>query len=70
MGSRRLSASVGRAAYLTDVSDIPESSFALLEGLDLLVLSALRYKPHPSHATVEQAVAWSGASGRAATCSG
>jgi phosphoribosyl 1,2-cyclic phosphate phosphodiesterase len=48
----------GRAAYLTDVSAIPESSFALLEGLDHLVLSALRHKPHPSHATVEQAVAW------------
>ncbi len=48
----------GHAAYLTDVSAIPESSFALLEGLDLLVLSALRHKPHPSHATVEQAVAW------------
>ena len=48
----------GRAAYLTDVSAIPESSFALLEGLDLLVVSALRHKPHPSHATVEQAVGW------------
>ncbi len=48
----------GRAAYLTDVSDIPESSFALLEGLDHLVLSALRHKPHPTHATVAQAVAW------------
>jgi phosphoribosyl 1,2-cyclic phosphate phosphodiesterase len=48
----------GSAAYLTDVSDIPEESFALLEGLDHLVLSALRYKPHPSHATVEQALAW------------
>jgi len=48
----------GRAAYLTDVSDIPEQSFALLEGLDHLVLSALRYKPHPSHATVDQAVGW------------
>jgi phosphoribosyl 1,2-cyclic phosphate phosphodiesterase len=48
----------GRAAYLTDVSAIPESSFALLEGLDHLVVSALRYKPHPSHATVEQAVSW------------
>jgi phosphoribosyl 1,2-cyclic phosphate phosphodiesterase len=48
----------GRAAYLTDVSAIPESSFALLEGLDHLVLSALRHKPHPSHATVAQAVAW------------
>jgi phosphoribosyl 1,2-cyclic phosphate phosphodiesterase len=48
----------GRGAYLTDVSRIPEESFALLEGLDHLVLSALRYKPHPSHATVEQALGW------------
>ena len=49
----------GNAAYLTDVSAIPEPSFALLEGLDQLVLSALRHKPHPSHATVAQALAWS-----------
>ena len=48
----------GRAAYLTDVSAIPESSFALLAGLDHLVISALRHKPHPTHATVEQAVIW------------
>jgi phosphoribosyl 1,2-cyclic phosphate phosphodiesterase len=48
----------GNAAYLTDVSAIPEESFALLEGLDHLVLSALRHKPHPSHATVEQALGW------------
>lgn len=48
----------GSAAYLTDVSGIPEQSFDLLEGLDVLVLSALRYKPHPSHATVEQALGW------------
>jgi phosphoribosyl 1,2-cyclic phosphate phosphodiesterase len=48
----------GKAAYLTDVSAIPESSFALLEGVDLLVLSALRHMPHPSHATLEQALGW------------
>jgi len=42
--------SLWRRAYLTDVSAIPEESFALLEGLDILVLSALRHKPHPSHA--------------------
>jgi phosphoribosyl 1,2-cyclic phosphate phosphodiesterase len=48
----------GRAAYLTDVSEIPEESFALLEDLEHIVLSALRYKPHPSHATVAQALAW------------
>jgi phosphoribosyl 1,2-cyclic phosphate phosphodiesterase len=45
-------------AYLTDVSAIPEPSFALLEGLEHMVLSALRHKPHPSHATLEQAVGW------------
>ena len=48
----------GRTAYLTDVSEIPESSFALLEGLEVLILSALRHTPHPTHATVEQAVGW------------
>jgi phosphoribosyl 1,2-cyclic phosphate phosphodiesterase len=48
----------GDTAYLTDVSAIPESSFALLEGLDHLIVSALRNKPHPTHATVEQAVNW------------
>lgn len=48
----------GNAAYLTDVSAIPEASFDLLRGLDLLVLSALRHVPHPSHATVEQALGW------------
>ena len=49
---------MGRVAYLTDVSDIPEQSFALLDGLDHLVLSALRHKPHPNHATVDQAIGW------------
>jgi phosphoribosyl 1,2-cyclic phosphate phosphodiesterase len=48
----------GRVAYLTDVSNIPEESFALLEGLDCLILSALRHKPHPTHTTIEQAVLW------------
>jgi phosphoribosyl 1,2-cyclic phosphate phosphodiesterase len=48
----------GDAAYLTDVSQIPEKSFELLQGLSTLVLPALRHHPHPSHATVKQAVAW------------
>jgi len=48
----------GDTAYLTDVSEIPESSFALLEGVETLVLPALRHKPHPSHATVAQAIEW------------
>ncbi len=48
----------GNAAYLTDVSTIPETSFALLEGVEVLIVSALRHEPHPSHATVHQALAW------------
>jgi len=48
----------GRGAYLTDFSTIPESTAALLEGLDVLVLDALRHKPHPSHSTIEQSLAW------------
>jgi phosphoribosyl 1,2-cyclic phosphate phosphodiesterase len=48
----------GNTAYLTDVSEIPETSFPLLEGVECMVLSALRHKPHPTHASVEQAVAW------------
>jgi phosphoribosyl 1,2-cyclic phosphate phosphodiesterase len=48
----------GNTAYLTDVSEIPESSFPLLQGLETLVLPALRHKPHPSHATVAKAVEW------------
>ena len=48
----------GRAAYLTDANIIPEASFALLDGLDHLILPALRHEPHPSHATIDQAVSW------------
>ncbi len=47
----------GRAAYLTDFSKLPEASAALLEGLDDLILDALRDVPHPMHMTVEQALA-------------
>lgn len=47
----------GRAAYLTDFSALPDSSMTLLEGLDELVLDALRDIPHPMHQTVDQALA-------------
>ena len=46
----------GNAAYLTDMNDIPESSLALLENLDVVILDALRKTAHSSHATLEQAV--------------
>jgi len=47
----------GDAAYLTDHSDIPEGSKALLRNLDVLFLDALRHRPHPTHSTVEQSLA-------------
>jgi phosphoribosyl 1,2-cyclic phosphate phosphodiesterase len=48
----------GSAAYLTDMSDIPEESIPLLQDLDILILDALRHKPHPSHSHLEKSVAF------------
>jgi phosphoribosyl 1,2-cyclic phosphate phosphodiesterase len=45
----------GRFAYLTDCSEVPASSAALLRDLDVLVLDAVRHQPHPTHFTLEQA---------------
>ena len=47
----------GQTAYVTDFSTIPEATMPLLEGLDVLILDALRHKPHPTHSTVEQSLA-------------
>ena len=48
---------IGGFAYLTDCSHLPDTSKPLLEDLDLLVLGALRDRPHPTHFSLEQAVA-------------
>ena len=42
----------GAAAYLTDFSTIPDETMAQLEGLDILILDALRHHPHPTHSTL------------------
>ena len=47
----------GKAAYLTDFSVVPEESKELLQGLDELILDALRYTPHPMHSNVDQSLA-------------
>jgi phosphoribosyl 1,2-cyclic phosphate phosphodiesterase len=46
----------GPIAYVTDASEIPEESYALLEGLEVLVVGALRFKAHPTHFTVDRAL--------------
>lgn len=48
---------LGRFAYLTDCNAIPETSLELLHGLDVLVLDALRHRPHPTHFSLSEAVA-------------
>lgn len=48
----------GNAAYLTDMSSIPESSLPLLQNLDVVILDALRPQPHPSHANINEAITW------------
>ncbi|WP_084419131.1 MBL fold metallo-hydrolase [Henriciella litoralis] len=49
---------IGDLAYCNDLHDMPEESLALLEGVDTLILDALRYTPHPSHAHLERAMGW------------
>jgi phosphoribosyl 1,2-cyclic phosphate phosphodiesterase len=46
----------GNIAYCTDTNDVPPESWPLLEGLDVLVLDALRHKPHPTHFSLDEAV--------------
>jgi phosphoribosyl 1,2-cyclic phosphate phosphodiesterase len=48
---------VGDVAYVTDVKEVPAEARAQLKGLNLLVLNALRYTPHPTHLTIDEAIA-------------
>jgi len=48
---------VGSLAYLTDCSAVPDDSLPLLQGLELLVIDALRFTPHRSHLNVAEAIA-------------
>jgi phosphoribosyl 1,2-cyclic phosphate phosphodiesterase len=46
-----------QVAYVTDFSTIPEATLTLLEGLDLLILDALRARPHPTHSSLAESLA-------------
>ena len=46
----------GNVAYCTDTNEIPPESWPLLEGLDVLILDALRPRPHTSHFSLSQAI--------------
>jgi phosphoribosyl 1,2-cyclic phosphate phosphodiesterase len=48
---------IGDVAYCTDVNGIPEASWPLLEGLDVLILDALRDRPHVTHFSLAESIA-------------
>lgn len=48
---------VGDIAYLTDCIDLAPQSWAQLQGLQVLVIDGLRFRSHPTHFTVDQAIA-------------
>lgn len=49
---------IGKFAYLTDISSIPQTSLELLQGLDVFLLDCLRYQPHRTHIGLEQSLAY------------
>lgn len=48
---------VGKFAYCTDCNHVPAETMASLEGVEVLVLDALRDKPHSTHFSIDEAVA-------------
>ena len=57
---RALGFRFGALAYLPDVNDIPDEAAAQLEGLDVWIIDALRDTPHPTHFSLDDALAWIG----------
>lgn len=47
---------IGNVAYCTDTNHIPPESMSLITGLDVLILDALRGRPHVSHFSIQQAI--------------
>ncbi len=47
---------IGPLAYLTDVKQVPEAERELLRGVEVLVLNALWWRPHPTHLSIPEAI--------------
>ena len=58
MGTWTTGFRIGDTAYSTDVVDLPEESWAALQGVRLWVVDALREEPHPTHAHLERTLSW------------
>jgi len=48
----------GRAAYVNDVVALSEEAFGLLQGVEVMIVDAIRYRPHPTHAHLDLALEW------------
>ncbi|MDR3512507.1 MAG: MBL fold metallo-hydrolase [Caulobacteraceae bacterium] len=57
-GIRSVGYRFGPVAYSSDVVGLDEAAFAALEGVEVWIVDALRYTPHPTHANVELALEW------------
>jgi phosphoribosyl 1,2-cyclic phosphate phosphodiesterase len=55
---RSLGYRIGGLAYSSDVVELPEETFEALADLDIWIVDALRWTPHPTHAHVDKALAW------------
>ena len=49
---------IGGLAYTPDLNAVPDKSLGFLEGLEVWIIDALRYSPHPSHLSLAEALAW------------
>ena len=49
---------IGNVAYTPDLNGVPDASLACLQGLDIWIVDALRYKPHPSHFSLAETLEW------------
>lgn len=45
---------IGQMAYVTDAKTIPQSTLDRMRGLDILIINALRFKPHPTHMSLDE----------------
>jgi phosphoribosyl 1,2-cyclic phosphate phosphodiesterase len=57
-GTKSTGYRVGPMAYCTDVVELPEAAFEILQGLDLWIVDCLRFEPHMTHANFDKAIGW------------
>lgn len=54
----RIDGEAGSFGYVPDCSGLPEAALSVLEGVDVMILNALRIEPHPSHLSLAQSLEW------------